>query len=59
LVTQNLGAFRTSERVVYVDAEVPNGAFDLRMAERDLNGADYLFASRRWTPWFGAAECVR
>ena len=34
-----LGAFRKGERVLYVDAEVPNGAFDLRMAEQDLNGA--------------------
>jgi hypothetical protein len=36
----DLGAFCQSKRVLYVDAEVPDRALDLRMAEQDLNGTE-------------------
>ena len=36
----DLGAFRQSKRILDVDAEVPDRALDLRMAEQDLNGAE-------------------
>lgn len=36
----DLGAFSQSKRVHYVDAEVPDRALDLRMAEQDLNGGE-------------------
>jgi hypothetical protein len=33
----DFGAFGQSKRVLYVDAEIPDRALDLRMAEQDLN----------------------
>ena len=54
----DLGAFRQSKRVFYVDAEVPDCALNLRVPEQDLNSAEvsgWLVDDAR----FGPPERVR
>jgi len=39
----NLGLLGDFQRVVYLDAEVSDGAFELGMAKQQLNGARRFF----------------
>jgi hypothetical protein len=49
----DFGAFGESKRVLYVDAEIPDRALNLRMAEQDLNGpkiSGLLVSNRGFRP---------
>jgi hypothetical protein len=39
VISLHLPALCEGERVLHVDAQIANGAFDLRVAEQDLHGA--------------------
>lgn len=54
----DFGLLRDLQRVVYLDPEVSNGAFQLAMAEQELNGPQVLRASVDQCR-LGPPHCVR
>jgi hypothetical protein len=52
----HLRALGERERILDVDAQVPNCALDFRVAEQGLNGVGCPSACRRSRPWFVAAN---